>query len=154
MAELRYYVSFGDGDYSEDMEWQIDLTDEEQDAYDYAVENEIALEDVPELEAALIRAAEEIEEEELRLGISNKLEYILESQGLLEMDADELNDLVANRDPYALAFFKLTDTSEEKLDEWDANNLDELPLVKDFDEDFEPYCPFFVNVHFVDPNEE
>ena len=100
---------------------------------------------------------EEIEEEEIAMGIENEDEYVLKCQGLLEMDPDELNDLIANRDPHALEFFGLEDADDDELDEWDANDLDELPLIKDFVEDFEPYSPYDegwdLNVRFVDPNE-
>ena len=156
-VEIRYYVSFGKGDSSEWIDWEIDLTDEEEAAYDNAVENEIPLDEVPELQDALQRAYEEIEAEEISIGIENEDEYVLQCQGEVEMDPDELNDLIADRDPHALEFFGLTDADEDELDEWDANDLDELPLVKDFDEDFEPYSPFDegwdLNVVFVDPNE-
>jgi hypothetical protein len=81
----------------------------------------------------------------------------MECQGEAEMDPDELNDLVAARDPHALEFFGLTDADEEDLEEWDANDLDELPLIKDFVEGFEPYSPYdegwILHVEFVDPNE-
>ena len=113
--------------------------------------------DIPELQDALCRAYEEIEEEEIAMGIENEDEYVLKCQGLLEMDPDELNDLIANRDPHALEFFGLEDADDDELDEWDANDLDELPLIKDFVEDFEPYSPYDegwgLNVRFVDPNE-
>ena len=82
---------------------------------------------------------------------------MLECQGLAEVDPYEINDLIADRDPHALAFFGLEDADDDELDEWDANDLDELPLIKDFNEGFEPYSPFdegwCLNIEFVDPNE-
>ena len=46
---------------------------------------------------------------------------------------------------------------EDELDEWDANDLEDLPLIKNFVEDFEPCSPYdsgwSLNVEFVDPNE-
>lgn len=154
---LRYGVTFGKCDSSDWIDWEIDLTDEEEAAYDNAIANEIPLNDVPELQDALRRAYEEIEDEEINMGIDNGDEYVLECQGEAEMDPDELNDLVADRDPHALAFFGLTDADDEELDEWDANDLDELPLIKDFVEGFEPYSPYdegwSLYVEFVDPNE-
>ncbi len=85
----------------------MDLTDEEELAYDNAVENEIPLSEVPELEAALARAYEDIEEMEIQNGIDLDDEYVMECQGLAPMDEDELNELVAARDPHALSFFGL-----------------------------------------------
>ena len=94
---------------------------------------------------------------DIYIGIENEDEYILECLGLLPMDADALNDLVADRDPHALAFFELEDASEDELDEWDAYDLDELPTIAAFQEDFEPSNPFDggwrLHVEFVDPNE-
>lgn len=55
-VEIRYGVTFGKCDSSDWIEYEVDLTDEEELAYDNAVENEIPLSEVPELEAALARA--------------------------------------------------------------------------------------------------
>lgn len=155
VVEIRYSVTFGKGDSSDWLDWEVELTDEEAVAYNNAIENNISPNDVPELQEALQRAYEEIEAEEISMGIENEYEYVLECQGEAEMDPYELNDLVAERDPHALDFFGLTDADEDELDEWDANDLDELPLIKDFVEDFEPYSPYdegwSLNVVFVDP---
>lgn len=157
-VQLRYGVVFGKGDSTDWIDWEIELTKEETTAYNHAIENKIPLSEVEELKDALQRAYEEIESEEISMGIDNEDEYVMECQGVMEMDADELNDLVANRDPHALEFFGLTDADDDELDEWDANDLHELPLIKDFVEDFEPYSPYdegwTLNVEFVDPNEE
>ena len=100
---------------------------------------------------------EEIEDEEISMGIDNGDEYTMECQGVAEVDPDEINDLIADRAPHALAFFGLEDADDNELDEWDANDLDEFPLIKDFVEGFEPYSPYdegwILNVEFVDPNE-
>lgn len=157
-VELRYGVIFGKGDSSDWIAYEIDLTDEEAAAYDHAIANEIPLEDVAELQNALTRAYDEIEEMEIQNSLALGDEYTMECQGEAEMDPDELNDLVAARDPHALAFFGLTDAEEEELEEWDANDLDELPLIKDFVEGFEPCSPYdegwILNVEFVDPNND
>jgi hypothetical protein len=157
-AELRYYVIFGKGDSSDFMDWEIDLTDEEEKIYDHAIANRIPLNSIPELEDALQRAYEDIEEQEIELAIENEYEYVLECQGLAEVDPYEINDLIADRDPHALAFFGLEDANDDELEEWDANDLDELPLIKDFVEGFEPYSPYdegwSLVVEFVDPNNE
>ena len=155
---LRYGVIFGKGDSSDWIEWEIELTDEEAVIYQNAIDNELPLNEVPELQDALQRAYEEIEDEEISIGIDNGDEYTMECQGMAEVDPDEINDLIADRDPHALAFFGLEDADDDELDEWDANDLDELPLIKDFVEDFEPYSPYdegwTLNVQFVDPNND
>lgn len=73
------------------------------------------------------------------------------------MDQDELNDLIAERDAHALAFFGLEDVEDEKLDEWEAYDLEEVPTIAESQEDFEPYSPYDVawmlHVELVDPNE-
>ena len=154
-VELRYGVSFGKCDSSDWIDWTVDLTDEEEKIYDHAIENEIPLNEVPELEGALRRAYEEIEDEEINRGIDNGDEYVMECQGLAEVDPEEINDLIAARDPHALAFFGLEDADDDELEEWDANDLDELPLIKDFVEGFVPYSPYdegwSLIVEFVDP---
>ena len=156
-VEGRYYVSFGKGDSSDWIDWTILLNDREAEIYRHAVENGISLNGIPELEGALSRAYEEIEEEEIRMGIENEYEYVMECQGVAPMDPDEINDLIADGDPHALAFFGLEDADEDELEAWDANDLDELPLIKDFVEGFEPYSPYdegwTLIVEFVDPNE-
>ena len=156
-VELRYGVIFGKGDSSDWMEWEVGLTEEEAKIYDEAIANGEPLDEVEGLQDALQRAYEEIEEEEIQMGIENEYEYVLECQGLAEVDPYEIDDLIADRDPHALAFFGLEDADDDELDEWDANDLDELPLIKDFNEGFEPYSPFdegwCLNIEFVDPNE-
>ncbi len=157
VVELRYGVTFGKCDSSDWIDWNIELTDEEEIAYDNAIANEEPLNEVPELQAALQRAYEEIEKEEISNGLKYEDEYVMECQGMAPMDANELNDFVAGRDAHALAFFGLTDADDDELDEWDANDLDELPLIKDFVEGFEPYSPYdegwILRVEFIDPNE-
>lgn len=156
-VELRYGVIFGKGDSSDWIDWEIELTPEEEIAYKNAIENKILLEDVEELKPALRRAYDEIEAEEISNGLDYGEEYVMECQGELEMDCDELNDLVDNRNPHALAFFGLTDATEDELENWDAYDLDEVPLIKDFVEGFEPSSPYDAGwtlvVEFVDPNE-
>lgn len=158
LGEIRYGVTFGKCDSSDWIDWEIDLTDEEEEAFKKAARMGEDPNTVPELQDALQRAYDDIECEEISMGIDNEDEYVLECQGLIEMDPDELNDLVANRDPKALAFFGLTDASDEELEEWDANDLDELPKLCDFDPDFEPESPYDhgwdLSVEFVEPTEE
>lgn len=155
-VEVRYGVSFGKGDSSDWIDWKVELTDEEAAIYDNAIAKKIPLEDVAELQDALRRAYDDIEYEEISMGIDNEDEYVLECQGEAEMDPLELNELVANRDPYTLAFFGLEDADDDELDEWDAYDLDEIPTIAEFVEDFEPYSPYdegwSLYVEFVDPN--
>ena len=155
-VELRYSVTFGKGDSSDWIDYEIDLTDEEAAAYDKAVAEGQCLDDVPELQEAIQRAYEEIEEMEIENGIEIEDEYVMECQGLVPMDEDELNGLVRGRDSHALEFFGLTEATDEELEAWDAYDLEEVPLIKDFQEDFEPYSPYDegwgLNVRFVDPD--
>ena len=156
-VEVRYGVTFGKCDSSDWIDYEVELTDEEEIAYDNAIDNEIPLEDVPELKAALERAYAEIEDMEIQNGIDMEDEYVLECQGLAPMDQDELNNLIAERDAHALAFFGLEDAEDEELDEWDAYDLEEVPTIAEFQEAFEPYSPYdagwTLHVEFVDPNE-
>lgn len=156
-AELRYGVVFGKGDSSDWIDWEEELTEEEEIAYNNAIANEVPLNTVKELRDVLDRAYDDIEDEEICNGLDMGDEYVMECQGVAEMDPDELNDLVSDRDPHALAFFGLTDADDEEIEAWDANELDELPLIKDFVEGFVPYSPYSEGwsliVEFVDPNE-
>ena len=70
-------------------------------------------------------------------------EYVLKCYGLLSVDATRVNELIAQRDKHALKFFGLESSSEDELNNWDANNLEKLPLVKDFEEDFKPIQPIY-----------
>ena len=63
-VEIHYGVVFGKGDSSDWIDWELELTDEEAAIYDEAIRNETLLNDIPELQEALQRAYEEIEEEE------------------------------------------------------------------------------------------
>ena len=141
-VELRYGAVFGKGDCSDWFEWEIELDGEEEAAYLRAKRLRLNLNECPELEGVLASAYEEIKEEETRNMIDAGDEYAIECTGQAEMDPDELNDLVADRDPHALEFFGLTEADEDELEEWDAHDLDELPLRCDFEEGFEPYSPF------------
>ncbi|MBQ5656200.1 MAG: hypothetical protein IIV14_02050 [Bacteroidaceae bacterium] len=157
IVPVQYGVTFGKCDSSDWIDFDVALTEEEAVAYDKAVAEGVALNDVPELQDALRRAYEEIEEMEIENGIDMEDEYVKECQGLAPMDEDELNKLVAARNPHALVFFGLTNATDEELEKWDAYDLNEVPTIKDFCEDFEPYSPYdegwSLTVAFVDPNE-
>ena len=139
---LNWGVVFGKGDSSDVFEWEVELTEEQERAYKRALMTGASFEDYPELEELCSEAYSEIEEEELDNLRSFDDEYTLECLGETEVDADEINELVHSRDPHAIEFFNLSELSDEELEEWDANDLDELPLIKDFQEGFEPESPF------------
>ena len=141
-GELQYGVIFGKGDGSDWFPWEITLTGAEEAAYLRAKKLWLDPNDCPELQGVLADAYEEIKEQETQAMIDCGDEYAMECTGQMEMDPDELNDLVADRDPHALEFFGLTEADEDELEEWDAHDLDELPLRCDFEEGFEPYSPF------------
>lgn len=141
-VELQYGAVFGKGDGSDWFEWEIELDGEEEAAYLRAKRLRLNLNECSELEGVLAAAYKEIKEEETRNMIDAGDEYAIECTGQVEMDPDELNDLVADRDPHTLEFFGLAGMSEEELEEWSAYDLDELPLRCDFEEGFEPYSPF------------
>lgn len=155
---IHYGVIFGKGDSTDWIDYEITLTDDESAVYDKAVADGVDPNDVPELQSAIWRAYKEIEEMEIENGLAYGNEYVMECQGVAPMDPDELNDFVADRDSHALEFFGLIDATDEELEDWDAYDLDELPTIADFQEDFEPYSPYdegwTLNVKFVDPNED
>lgn len=157
--ELRYAAVFGKGDGSDWFEYEYDLTEKQIAAYHLAVKMRKPLDSVDELAEVLSAAHKEIEEEEIENLCDAEDEYALECQGRIPVDANRLNELVHNADPYTLEFLELQDLSQEELEDWDANcDLDELPLICDFDQDFEPCSPFdggySLFVEFVDPNED
>jgi hypothetical protein len=155
--ELRYGFVFGKCDASDWFDWVIDLTPEEHVSYNYAVKMRIPLTEVPELEDAVSRAYEEIEDEAIKNSLEYDNEYVKECRGMVEVDPEEINELVRNRDRHTLEFFDLENLSDKELDDWDAYDLDELPNVCDFDESVEPSSPFDVgwilNVEICDPND-
>lgn len=155
---LQYGAIFGKGDSSDWIEYEIELTDEEEKLYDAALESEEDLNEVESLKGILERAYAEIEEIEIQNLLDIDDEYTLECQGESEVDAEEINDLVHDGDEHAISFFGLEGLSEEELEEWDANDLDDLPLIKDFVENFEPESPFdcgwILKVEFPEPEDE
>ena len=155
-VDLQYYICYGRGDYSDYEYFTVELTDEEAALYDKAVAKGIPFEDIPELADVLDRARMDIEGCELECYIDMEDEGVLEALGLYCMDEDELNDLVHNRDPHALQYFGLEDATDEEITSWDANALDEIPAVKDFEENFVPEDPFEnlidLRVEFVEPD--
>lgn len=79
-------------------------------------------------------------------------EYALECYGLLPVDIAKINELISQRDKHALTFFGLEKATEDELRNWDAKNLERLPLVKDFEESFTPTQPLYDkwNIYYAD----
>lgn len=141
--KLNYGVEFGKCDASDVFEWEVELSPAEESAYCEAKASGIALEKVPILAKLLERESEKIEEQTIEELIDAEDEYAMECQGKTEVDVDEINQLVHSRDPHAIEYFDLGDLDDEELEAWDAAyELDKLPLVEDFIEDFEPTSPF------------
>ena len=141
-VDVRYFADFGTCDASDWLDWIIVLEGEAEKAYLEAMKLRLPFDDYPILREALEEAYSEIEEEETDNHISLGDEFALECTGQNRVDPDEINELVAERDPYTLEFFDLEDMTDEELDAWDANNLDDLPEVCEFKEDFVPSSPF------------
>lgn len=139
---LEYCTSFGDGDSGDFVEWEAELTEKQAAAYLQAKKLRRPLESVRELKNIPDREYDAIEEESIRNLIENEDWSALELMGLLPVSADEINGLVAARDPHTLEFFGLTDLDEKKLAKWDARKLKKLPEVREFHEDFEPENPY------------
>lgn len=82
------------------------------------------------------------------------LKGVSELQGTLHRAYEKIEDEEISN---GLGFFRTTGADDEEFDEWDANDLDDFPRIKDFVEDFEPYSPYdedrILNVEFVDPHE-
>lgn len=158
-VKLKYRITFGKGDSTDWREWNITLYGEADDQYFWDKMLRLSLYNDPALKGVLSAAYKEIEEEEIANGIKSDDEYTKACQGYIPVNEEEINALVAARDPYTLEFFGLSGLSDEELDDWDASELENLPYVRDFDEDFEPESPFdgdySLIVDFVDwPDEE
>lgn len=65
-AEVYYTVSYGPGEGSDVLSWEVELAKDEEHAYLSAIAAKTPLEDVQELDHALSRAHAEIEEAELQ----------------------------------------------------------------------------------------
>ena len=156
--KLHYSVTFGTGDGSDCFEWEEALEDDEEAAYLDAIRNKLELNSIEALQPAVDRAYADIEAQEIDNFLDCDDPYVMECQGIYEVDPDTINELVAEKDPHAIEYFELQNLSDEELAKWDARNLDELPQVRDFDQDFEPYSPFdqgwTLNVEIDEPDYE
>ena len=161
MTEIpfEYGVWFGPGDASDWYEWSATVEGETEAAYLEAMKLRLPFDEFPVLNELFDEAYKKIEETEIDnfLDCDWGYDYVRECLGRYEVDPDDINDLVAKRDPYTLEFFELTDLSEEELEEWDAYDCD-MPYVCDFDKDFVPTSPFEsgweLNVRFCETPEE
>ena len=139
---LNYGVTFGKGDSSDVMEWDVELEEKEEKLYTRARMTGKDFEDIPELKAVLDEVYDDVAAEELDSLRWMDDEFTKECLGEVEMDPDQLNELVHAADPYALSFFGLEEATEEELAEWDAYDLDDIPYICVFQDDFEPKSPF------------
>lgn len=158
-ALFSYYVTFGEGDGTGDMNWEINLDGEKEERYLRAKMLRLPLDGNPDLEDILDYAYGIIEEYEVQENLSWGDEYTLECEGRVPVDPEDINERVAERDQHTLEFFNLTNLSDEELNNWDANNLETLPNICDFEEDFEPETPYdegwSLSVEFAErPDEE
>lgn len=155
---LYYTVSFGKLDCSDDIDFEYELTEEQAILYKKAVKMRRPLEDADDLYDILEAAYDEIVDLETEQMCELGDEYTLECMGRVPVDVKHLNNLVHGGDQYTLEYLGLTDLHPEELKAWDAaEELDEIPMVCDFDKDFEPSSPYdrgyTLTVRFVDPNE-
>ena len=142
---LNYKMKLGKYDSGDEVfEWEAaNVPEDAEKAYKRAVMTGGDFEDYPELEAILERAREEIAEYETkRLAEEGDDMFVLECTGGAREDVDRLNELVHSKDRHAIAFFGLDGYADGELAKWDAAMLDEIPLVRDFDEAFKPVNPF------------
>lgn len=142
---LNYKVKAGKYDNNDDVfEWIVDSPNKElEEAYTRAIMTGTYLEDVPEFKALCEQERSKIEKHVLQEMSKDGDEYsVLEALGEVKMDLDELNNLVHSKDSHALKFFGLEGMSDDQLQKWDSAELDSIPLVKDFKEDFQPKNPF------------
>lgn len=142
MADGYYYAEFGKCDGSDQIDCEIDLNDEQEKAYMKAWMYRRSYDEFPELDDALYAARKEIEEMEIDNFLDMDDEYVQECLGKYPMDEDELISLIQDRDEHALEFFGLMDMSDEEIEEWLEDGIDDIPDVCDFDPDFEPESPF------------
>lgn len=86
---VLYSIEFGKCDVSDWMPWEIELTPEEDAAYNDAVSREDDLNDVPELQDVLSRAQDEIEEHEAAVCKELGEENVLEDGCILRVQFSE-----------------------------------------------------------------
>ena len=79
-AEITWGVVFGKGDATDPFSDTVELTEEEEKLYRQAVRDEISPNEVEGLRAALRRAYDRIEAEQIQIGIEEGWEYALECQ--------------------------------------------------------------------------
>ncbi len=153
---LLYGISTGQLDPGGDpIDYEVDLTPTQESDYKRALMTGKEFEDFEELRELINGCYEEIEYDEIENLLEYEDEFCMECMGYAKVDPDEINDLVQSGDEHAIKYFKLDRLNPEELEEWDANDLENLPKIADFNEDFEPESPFDngwkLNVWFFDP---
>lgn len=137
VIKVQYYVVFGRGDCSDTQEIEISLNEDEIKAYKKAYEEEIPLEDIEELKNVLNRAyleACEIETDNLIYsGDPDAAEYV----GRIDVTKEDLEARVHNKEKKALEFLELNDLSDEELEKWNADGLDEMPCLYEVDSNYD-----------------
>jgi len=144
MVTLAYYTEFGRGDWSDSVEYFVTLKGREEETYLRALKLRLPIEEQKGMKRVLNRARPKIEKEAIQSLLDGQDWSAMEWMGVIPVSANEINRLVAARDPHTLAFFGLTGMSEKKLDKWDAAKLKKLPEVREFQKDFEPRNPYDV----------
>lgn len=136
---LGYRVVFGTSDASDWYYWRVVLEGKEEEAYRRAERLRIPFNEIPTLNKVEKAVRKAIEEEEW--DVIRAEDHLAKLAGEVPVDPDRINDLVAARDLYTLEFFDLKQLSEKELEDWDANHLDFIPCVCDFERDFVPTVP-------------
>ena len=160
-VSLTYSVVFGKGDGSDVMEYEYSVSGELEKKYLRAKMLRLDPNEVESLEDILSEAYDDIEDEVISDLSDADDPVILEAKGECPMEYSDMVELLDNRDPKALEYFLIDDASEEELQEMENNNwenldLDDLPYVCDFYEDFEPdldSIPYNIYVEFEDLTE-
>ena len=163
---LEYGVTFGKGDSSDWIEYEITLTGEAEAAYLEEMKKEDEYDrcfsDHPSLVAALEEAYDEIKDVATADLCEAGDEYAQSFHSPDDtMYASDIEDLIYEKDPQVMAFFGLTEMSEEELDDWIAEledkDDDELPTYGDVFPDMEESSPFdegySLSVHYYDDPE-
>ena len=132
LIDLYVAIDYKDGEPAECFNCRRIVSFEISKIYNNAVRNNIPLNSVEELADTLAEIRDEIETKIIDDFITAGNEYVCKCEGIVPVDPDEINKLVADRDKGALKFLKLENATEDELENWDASTLENLPLVRDF----------------------
>ncbi len=140
-APIKYRIIYSKNNCSEWSVYNIDLTLEEEIAYNVALQTEVGFTDNPILDDVLSRAYVEIADYETERHIKEGNQYALECSGKVPINFDEIKKAALEGDDYVLDFFHLEHHSKEELEAWILSSS-ELPMIKDFEPDFFIKSPF------------